>query len=115
MALTALTRRYSFRGVHSLTTGVHREKLHGHQYYLEVSFRGLPEEEVSRLVETEVIAQLDGRDLTAQIFPATGEKIVEWIDERLRASPIGTQILAVCLQETRKNRFISRRSHVWFI
>ena len=109
MALTATTRRFSFRSVHSLNTGAHQEKVHGHQYFLEVSFKDIAHADLAAKVEQTVLSRLHGHDLTEFAGPATGEILVEWIHERL-SEVLPTQILAVALQETRKNRFVSARS-----
>lgn len=115
MALIATTRRYSFRGVHSLNTGVHREKTHGHQYFLEVSFHKCDVEDVNREVMKQVLEKLDMRDLTHVLEPATGEVLVEWIHDQLDVALPGGKILGVALQETRKNRFVSGRSNARLI
>jgi 6-pyruvoyl-tetrahydropterin synthase len=110
MALVATSRRFVFRGVHSLTSGVHREKCHGHSYALEVSFHKCSVSDVDREVKTLITDVLDGHDLTSIVEPATGEVIVEWIHQRLEESPLRGKILGVALQETRKNRFVSART-----
>lgn len=115
MALIATTRRFSFRSVHSLINGVHREKVHGHQYFLEVSSYNCPHEEVDLVVEKKVIPALDGHDLTPLFKSATGEEIVEWIHMRLIEEGLNHKVLGVALQETRKNRFVSSRSNVHLI
>lgn len=112
MALIATTRRFSFRGVHSLNTGTHREKLHGHQYFLEVSFHGCAAKDMEAEVEARILRPLDAHDITRLVAPATGEVLVEWIDEQLRASGLGPNLVGVALQETKKNRFVSSRSDV---
>src|SRR6478735_6486595 len=110
MALSATTRRYSFRGVHSLDSGVHREKYHGHQYFVEVSFEKCLIADVDRVVAEKILNILDGHDLTKTVHPATGEVLVEWIQTQLDATPLRAKILGVAVQETRKNRFVSARS-----
>jgi 6-pyruvoyl-tetrahydropterin synthase len=110
MALSAVTKRYSFRAVHSLTEGEHREKFHGHQYFLEVSFQRASLSEVDSTVQEKILEVLDGHDLTSRIAPATGEVIVEWIHRELENSPLRGKLLGVTLQETRKNRFVSAKS-----
>jgi 6-pyruvoyl-tetrahydropterin synthase len=112
MALIATTRRFSFRGVHSLLSGTHKEKVHGHEYFLEISFHSCPRRHIEREVQTRILSQLDGRDLTSSVTPATGEVLVEWIDRQLRESPVGPCVVGVALQETRKNRFVSALSDV---
>ncbi len=110
MALSATTKRYSFRGVHSLTSGFYLEKYHGHQYFVEVSFEKCLLADVDRVVTEKILNVLDGHDLTKNISPATGEVIVEWIHSQLDGTPLRAKILGVALQETRKNRFVSARS-----
>jgi 6-pyruvoyl-tetrahydropterin synthase len=110
MALMATTRRYSFRAVHSLDSGIHREKFHGHQYFVEISFERCLPADVDRVVEKKILRVLEGHDLARLISPATGEMTVEWIQRELDASPLGAKILGVALQETRKNRFVSART-----
>ena len=115
MALVATTRRFSFRSVHSLNIGAHREKFHGHQYFLEVSTYACPHEEVAAVVLSKILPRLDGHDLTPLMPVATGEAIVEWIHSALIDEGLGTKVLGVALQETRKNRFVSSRSNVHLI
>ena len=110
MALVASTRRFSFRGVHSLNNGVHREKCHGHHYFLEVSFHKCTLAQIETEVREKVTSVLDARELNQVIEPATGEVIVEWIHQRLNSGALAGKILGVALQETRKNRFVSARS-----
>jgi len=112
MALMATTRRYSFRAVHSLQVGEHSEKIHGHQYHLEVSFYSCATADIDREVETRILNPLHGHDLTHLVAPATGEMLVNWIHDRLAESELNRHILGVTLQETRKNRFVSARSDV---
>jgi 6-pyruvoyl-tetrahydropterin synthase len=114
MALTAVTKRYSFRGVHSLESGVHREKYHGHFYAFEVSFQNARLGEIDRVVSETVLSVLDGHDLTKIAAPATGEVLVEWIHNAL-APRLKEKLLGVALQETRKNRFVSAGSVVQLI
>lgn len=114
MALVATTRRFSFRSVHSLNNGVHREKIHGHQYSLEVTFYGSGAlDEVTAKVNELILARLDGHDLSQLMSASTGESLVEWIHERLvTEGGLKGKILGVALQETKKNRFLSGRSNV---
>ncbi len=111
MALVAATRLYRFRAVHSLNTGTHREQLHGHEYALEISTSRSDWKGLDEMLNSWVHSQLEGRDLSILVEHATGEVLVEWIHERLAASPIGPDLLGVALQETRKNRFVSARSN----
>src|SRR5665213_365442 len=109
MALSAVTKRYSFRGVHSLTEGVHREKFHGHQYFVEVSFNKASLQEVDEAVQGKILNILNGHDLSRTVNPATGEVLVEWIHAQLEEALRG-KLLGVALQETRNNRFVSAKS-----
>lgn len=110
MAVVARTRRFLFRSVHSLQSGPRKERRHGHQYYLEVTTTG-DSWSIDGLVREKILKALDGRDLTGFIEPATGEVLVEWIHDQLNRVTIpDSQVLAVALQETRKNRFVSSNS-----
>lgn len=117
------TRRYSFQSVHLLESGALRERRHGHRYFLEVTFSGREVNAVDEVVEREVLRKLHGHEVL-EIHPSTGENIVEWIDSVLRDALEGAgggtssgagKILAVALQETRKNRFISSRSELAYV
>ena len=108
----ATTRRFSFRAVHSLQVGLHREKMHGHEYFLEVSFHSCEREAIERVVRERVLSRLHGHDLTKIIQPATGEVLVEWIHDQLAESDFAARMIGVVIQETRKNRFVSGRSDV---
>src|SRR4051794_39996914 len=102
MARLTWTRRYSFRSVHALLVGHHRERKHGHQYFVEIGFSSRPgppqETSVAKL-----LALLDRHTLPADY--ATGETLVEWWHRQLRLLELG--VIGVALQETRKNRFTS--------
>jgi hypothetical protein len=100
-----VTRSYEFRATHHLTAGPAPEGLHGHRYHVEVTTVGARPAEVDECVHRLIVSPLHGRRIT--IEPATGEKIVEWIDARLRDSAIGPRLRAVGLRETDKNRFVS--------
>lgn len=106
----ATTRRYSFRSIHHLDVGARTEKVHGHQYFLEVSFERAEVSVVDRIVEEKILSRLDGHDASAVISPSTGENIVEWIHSELATTPLARNLIGVALQETRKNRFVSARS-----
>ncbi len=100
------TRRYAFQAVHKLDSI--GERMHGHEYFLEVTFTGSVDE-ADRAVAP-VLKRLHGRELSF-IEPATGERIVDWIHEQI-ALP---SLKAVALQETRKNRFISTKSGLKYV
>ena len=112
MARVTSTRRYQFQSVHSLHVGALSEHLHGHDFQLEVTVRGGEIQAVDEWVEHEILAAVHGRELNSLLDPATGEALVEWIDQRLRQSPWAEKLIGVALQETRKNRFVSARSEV---
>jgi 6-pyruvoyl-tetrahydropterin synthase len=118
--LIVCTRRYGFQAVHRLVVGLHKERLHGHHYDLEVSLASGGDQiltgALEDLVESLVIDRLHGRDLTKIVNPATGENLVNWIDEKLRQEPrLACRLRAVALQETRKNRFVSAKSEARFV
>lgn len=115
MALSTTTRRYSFKSVHALHVGVHRERTHGHEYNLEVTFAGAPAHAVDEQVEALVSAQLHGRELGGELDPATGEVLVDWVHRKLVSGPLASCVLAVAIQETRKNRFVSSLSEARFV
>ena len=106
------TRRYSFQSVHALHLGLHKERRHGHQYFLEVSFSNCPTEPVDTQVGR-VLARLHGHELKGELEPATCEHLVEWIHARLLE--LRLSLRAVALQETRKNRFVSSASEARFV
>jgi hypothetical protein len=110
MAVVATTTRLSFRGVHSLTTGVLKEKRHGHQYFVEVTTLDTARQTVLHEMQEKIIGILNLRDLTQVLPLTTGEYLVEWIYDQLNSSALGGKLLGVALQETGKNRFISGRS-----
>lgn len=110
MAVTLTHRRYSFRSVHSLTTGERKEQRHGHQYYLEVGFNNCPVQQIDQVVETQILNLLDRREINRVLPVSTGEVLVEWVHQRLLDSPIGNCVAVVAVQETRKNRFVSAKT-----
>jgi 6-pyruvoyl-tetrahydropterin synthase len=105
MARLILNRRYLFQAVHSLKH--HLERRHGHHYALEVSFHAAAGWKVAdQSVQQAVLARLHAREIDV-VDAATGENIVNWIHRQLASTPLGPHLVAVALQETRKNRFIS--------
>ena len=112
MALMATTRRFSFRGTHSINDGVYRERRHGHQFFLEISFHGCSLIEVEHEITARILKPLDGHDLNQVVEPATGEMVVEWIQSQIDGSNLRGKILGVILQETAKNRFVSAHTDV---
>lgn len=109
------TRRYRFGAVHSLSTGAHRERLHGHGFAVEVTFAGVHPRQLEREVRRSVLERLHARDLNRFLDPATGEALVEWIHRELALTAAGPHIKAVCLQETDKNRFVSGQSEPRYV
>lgn len=101
--------------MHALNTGVHRERRHGHEYGLEVSFQGCTIAAMDAEVETAILSEVHGRELKSPLDPATGEVLVEWIHSRLQRGPLGDFVRAVAIQETRKNRFVSSKSEARFV
>ena len=102
------TRRYAFQSVHSLSSGARQERLHGHAYFVELSFTGR-EIDGADAAMAPVLRELHGRELRF-LRHSTGECLVDWIHERLLSTPFAPRLRAVALQETRKNRFVSARS-----
>ena len=105
--LTTVTRRFYFQAVHSLTKGSHCENTHGHGYFLEITARELTPLELDKVYREKIEPHVHGRRLSKELEPSTGEHLVDWIHERLDETPLKKNILAVALQETRKNRFVS--------
>lgn len=106
MAKLIWTRRYAFQSVHSLTSGARKERLHGHEYLLEVSFTGRDVNSVDEAVRSRILHFAHGRRLDF-LTNSTGESLVNWAHDQLTTSEIGPRLCAVHLQETRKNRFTS--------
>lgn len=105
MARLIFNRRYVFQSVHSLKH--HLERRHGHHYALEVSFRAEAGwDTADRSVQKVILDRLHAREIEV-VSHATGENIVNWIHDQLANSPLGPHLVAVALQETRKNRFVS--------
>ncbi len=111
VALVALTQQFRFRAVHSLHIGEHKESLHGHDYYLEVTARPELREQIYRAVADVLLPQLDRTDLAKRFSASTGEVLVEWIHSQFDELGLGSSVLGVALQETRKNRFVSARTN----
>lgn len=111
MAVTHVTRSFEFAAVHALHTGARRERPHGHRYRLEVTLSARADAELEAAVDAHVLAHLHARDIDRVTGgPSTGERLVEWIDARLRATPLRDRLRAVVLRETAKNRFVSAAS-----
>jgi len=108
MAVITRTDVFHFRATHHLDGGPAPEALHGHDYRLEVTTSDVDRARVVEVVTKHVVAVLHGRQI--EIAPATGENIVEWIDQRLRDSDLRHHLRASSLRETPKNRFVSARS-----
>lgn len=113
MAITTFTRRYVFQSVHSLPEV--SEGKHGHHFYLEISYgAGVSPALADKSFHEWIEPHLHGREVKV-VSPPTGEKIVEWIHGELLKSPIGSHLVAVALQETEKNRYLSSRSEARFV
>ncbi len=112
MAELIWTRRYAFQSVHALKQA--REKRHGHEYFLEVSFRGREIDDVDQVIRSVVLDKMHARELK-QFAHASGEFLVDGIHEMLMETPLKNRVCAVALQETRKNRFVSRYSEARFV
>lgn len=115
MALVATTQRFSFRAVHSLHTGSRLEPRHGHQFFVEISYPSAAGAEVESVFKKQLGTRLDGQDLRLLVPVVSGEMLVEWIHEQLIQALSPEKILAVAIQETRKNRFLSARSDARWI
>jgi 6-pyruvoyl-tetrahydropterin synthase len=106
------TRRYSFQSVHTLQSA--KEERHGHQYFLEVSFSGREIDTADAVVENTILKRMHGRELL-EFAHASGEYLVDGIHELLMKTELAPRIRAVALQETRKNRFLSKYSEARFV
>ena len=94
MAELVWTRRYSFQSVHSLK--VVKEKRHGHQYFLEVSFKGGAIDAADEIVKAEVIENMTGREITG-FQHASGEYLVDGLQEILKKEEPGPRCCGVAL------------------
>lgn len=132
-----LTRRYRFSASHRLHAAALSDEEnralygkcdnpygHGHDYALEVSVAGPLDAAtgriadltaLDRLVQDHALRPFDHRNLNAEIpefaaLPPTTENLARVIESRLLAAwPIGWPRLdRIQIQETRKNRFVSR-------
>lgn len=105
------TRRYVFQSVHRLNAL--NEGKHGHHFYLELSFKTGNIELADQCFKDYVATKLHAKEIP--IAPASGENIAEWIHNELLRSPLGPDLVAVALQETDKNRYLSSRSEARFV
>lgn len=113
MARLICNRRYFFQAVHSLKH--HLEVRHGHHYALEISFRPEADWKIADTsVQEAILDRLHAREVDV-VEQATGENIVNWIHKELESTPLGPFLIAVALQETRKNRFVSARSDLSYV
>ncbi len=112
MAVITFTSRYVFQSVHRLPAV--NENKHGHHFYLELSYRGADKAVADQSYREFVEPHFHGREVRV-VEPPTGEKMVEWIHAQLLKSPLAPFLVAVALQETEKNRYISSRSEVAFV
>jgi len=114
MGRVTWTRRYQFQSVHSLNVCDLQERLHGHDFQLEVCCSSDQIHRLDELIKKEILPQIHGRNLNQLLSPATGELLVEWIDAKLRRSKLSPFLVGIALQETRKNRFVSAKSEAQF-
>lgn len=100
--------RVLIRASHSLVLSDERsEAPHGHHYGLDIYWKSAPKELEGALdwFEQEVTQQLDGKRLNEFFKQSSGEGILEWIAEKIEASPYRTFIKKIGLKETQKNYF----------
>ena len=113
--LTTVTRRFYFQAVHSLTKGSHCENTHGHGYFLEITARDIAPIELDKAYRDRIEPHVHARRLLKELEPSTGEHLVDWIHDRLNETHLKKNILAVALQETYKNRFVSAQTERRFV
>lgn len=119
---TLLTKRYRLSLTHSIPAdfvSVDKTGVHGHDMLLEITINvgGEAHEPMScnisnldQIVNETVITPLDGNHLNDTVEPATGEKLGEFIHNRLLQTAIGSKLQRILVVETRKNRFIIEKS-----
>jgi len=87
-----ITKTFKFDAAHNLIKYHGKcERLHGHTYRLDVTVKGVPDEEgmiidftiLKKLVKREVLAQLDHSYINDIISQPTAENIAIWVWERL--------------------------------
>lgn len=96
--------------------GDHCNKIHGHNYRLEVTLKGEPDpvsglifsrDQLNQIVGQKILSVFNHQDLNKHMQHTSGEWIVsEWY-RILKTTEIGPLLVSVQLQETAKNRFIS--------
>jgi 6-pyruvoyltetrahydropterin/6-carboxytetrahydropterin synthase len=128
-----LTRAYTFSAAHRLARAGYTEEEdralygkcanphpHGHDYRLEVTVAGKPDPatglivdlgDLDRCVTAEVLARADHRYLNEEVPPfdrvtPTGERIAEWVWERL--APATPGLARVVVYETPRSAFTYR-------
>lgn len=103
MSRFVYTKAYFARPLHHLKNL--EEGLHGHYCHVEISlarpFKSPIDEQIARMV----IEPLDGKILNGLLKHPTGEEIISWVYQQLKELEWANQVVAVALQETRKNRF----------
>ena len=123
-----LTRAYHFSAAHRLDNPALAPaenerlygpcaRLHGHNYYLEVTVRGAPDRETGMLVDLDVLDAVVAREVVDHVdhraletVPAlagvvtTGEGLARAFWRRL-APALGGRLARVAVVETAKNRF----------
>lgn len=104
MGLTT-TKRFTFQSTHRLEDL--GEQMHGHHFYVEVTLKDGEIEALDEVVHATILPELHGRNLSNLFAKPTGENLVQWIHETLLKSPLRSKVVAVTLEETKKNRFTS--------
>jgi len=89
-----ITKTFNFGAAHNLTSYHGKcEELHGHNYKLDVSIKGIPDKEgmvidykkIKAVVEEHVIDKLDHTYLNDVLgFSPTSENILLWVEEQIK-------------------------------
>jgi 6-pyruvoyltetrahydropterin/6-carboxytetrahydropterin synthase len=83
-----ITKQFKFDAAHNLLNyNGQCEKLHGHTYYLDVTFKGQKKNDgmvidfslIKKIINDEVLSELDHNYINDLIKISTAENIVEWI------------------------------------
>ncbi len=127
-----LTRRYSLSALHQLGRPeltaqdntqhfLHCEKLHGHEYSVEVTYSGpidplsglcIKRETLDELVEERILSVFHGKNLSELLPYTSGEFLAREFLKRLRQDSRGKNIQLLAIQETKKNRFIAEAKNL---
>ncbi len=111
---TTLTKKYPLRAVHKLMHSEHNEPWHGHDYKVEVSVTGpvenyngwvMSRDHLDSIVQRDLIRPFDRTNLNEKFEFSTGECLAKNFFAILKKSEIGSQLVKVEIQETKKNRF----------